>query len=50
MNFYLTLSKKKGSTIKAGLHLKCKNHRNPKENYYRKYFESNPNNSTMERY
>ena len=45
--------KKKDPTIKAELHLKYKNHRNlistllkrSKQNYYKKYFESNLNNS-----
>ena len=45
--------KKKDPTIKAELHLKYKNHRNllstllkrSKLNYYKKYFESNLNNS-----
>ena len=45
--------KKKDPTIKAKLHLKYKNHRNlistllkrSKQNYYKKYFESNLNNS-----
>ena len=45
--------KKEDPTIKAELHLKYKNHRNiistplkrSKQNYYKKYFESNLNNS-----
>ena len=45
--------KKKDPPIKAELHLKYKNHRNlistllkrSKQNYYKKYFESNLNNS-----
>ena len=45
--------KKKDPTIKVELHLKYKNHRNllstllkrSKQNYYKKYFESNLNNS-----
>ena len=45
--------KRKDPTIKAELHLKYKNHRNlisfllkrNKQNYYKKYFESNLNNS-----
>ena len=47
------IKKKKDPTIKAELHLKYKNHRNlistllkrGKQNYYKKYFESNLNNS-----
>ena len=55
-NKFLT-SSKKDSTIKAGLHLKLKNHRNltstllkrSKQNYYKKYFKSNLNNSNNTR-
>ena len=51
--FLSDLTKKRDPDIKAELHLKCKNHRNlistllkrSKQNYYKKYFESNLNNS-----